>query len=124
MRGARWPTHMIRVTAQMKEDIDLWLSFLQDFNGISFWRDRLLIEAELQVCSDATGGMGFGVYFWGRWCAEPWPDNWKLDGITSDLTFLKLLPIVVAVHMWVPEFINSSVRFWCDNLAIVHIINS
>lgn len=63
----------------------------------------MLVEAELQVCSDAAGGFGFEVYFQGQWCAHPWPEDWKEKGITCDLTFFKLFPIVMAVHILVPN---------------------
>lgn len=34
---------------------------LESFNGASFLRDDLLLEAEVQVHSDTTGSVGFGV---------------------------------------------------------------
>ncbi|XP_053159256.1 uncharacterized protein LOC128347934 [Hemicordylus capensis] len=34
-----------------------------------------------------------------------------------------LFPIVVAVHIWADQFCNSAMRFWCDNVATVQVIN-
>lgn len=36
---------------------------------------------------------------------------------------LGFFPILVAVHIWATEFANAAVKFWCDNLAVVHIVN-
>lgn len=41
----------------------------------------------------------------------------------KDLTFFELFPLVAAVHIWAEQFANCSVRFWCDNQAVVHVVN-
>ncbi|XP_053143317.1 uncharacterized protein LOC128341176 isoform X1 [Hemicordylus capensis] len=123
VKGVRCGHHRIRVTAPMWADLRLWASFLESYNGVSFWRDSLLLEVVLQVQSDAAGGSGFGVYFRGRWCAERWPAAWVASGATRDLTFLEFFPIVVAIHLWADLFRNHTVRFWCDNQATVQVIN-
>lgn len=51
MAGLRLSHHWVQVSAGMRADLLVWLQFLQDFNGISFWRTDLLLEAELQICS-------------------------------------------------------------------------
>ena len=45
-------------------------------------------------------------------------------GIMRDLTFLELFPIVGAVWLWGEQWANSVVTFWCDNQAVIHIVNS
>lgn len=37
---------------------------------------------------------------------------------------LELFPIVLAVELWGTEFRDRRVRFHCDNLGVVHAINS
>ncbi|XP_053112584.1 uncharacterized protein LOC128327611 isoform X5 [Hemicordylus capensis] len=122
--GVRAPHHRVRITEGVRADLALWEAFLTDFNGVAFWRQDRLLETDLQVHSDAAGGIGFGVCFRGRWCSARWPMEWVRRGIARDLTFLELFPIVVAVHIWSAEFANSSVLFWCDNLAVVQIVNT
>ncbi|XP_067323909.1 uncharacterized protein [Anolis sagrei] len=122
--GASAPHHHIRVTLAIKADLRIWLQFLRHFNGISFWRQELMIKDALKVSSDASGAIGFGVYFNGHWCAERWPDDWHRLKITSDLTFLEFFPILVAVSLWGESFANSTVHFWCDNMATVQVINT
>ncbi|XP_054843457.1 uncharacterized protein LOC129335043 [Eublepharis macularius] len=124
MSKASKPNHRIRITRDMRADIQVWEDFLGSFNGVSFWREDVLLEAELQVTSDASGSTGFGVYFRGHWCAEQWPAEWAGQGLTRDLTFLEFFPILVAVCLWGKDLANHSVHFWCDNMAVVQVVNS
>lgn len=78
----------------------VWLEFLREFNGISFWREELKLKSDFQVQSDASGSLGFGLYFKGRWAAGQWPETWQAAGIMADLTFLELFPIVRALWLW------------------------
>lgn len=55
--------HRVRVTTGMKQDLQVWLSFLEGFNGIAFWHEEVCLEVELQVHSDATGSLGLEIYF-------------------------------------------------------------
>lgn len=66
---------MAQVMASVRAVLQVWQQFLASFNGISFWREDLRIEAELQVMSDASGSVGLGVYFRDHWCAEEWPEE-------------------------------------------------
>lgn len=68
--GLHMPHHRDRVTGEIRADLAVWETFLARFNGIQFWRDDLRIETELQVVSDASGSLGFGVMFRNHWCAE------------------------------------------------------
>lgn len=123
LRGVTSPHHRIRVTGKIKADLCMWQNFLIDFNGISFWRQTRLLEASLQISSDASGSVGFGVYFQGRWCAQRWPSSWFESGLTRDLTFLEFFPLVVAVNLWPADLQNQVVKFWCDNQAVVQVVN-
>ena len=124
MAGLKRPLHRARVTQGMKEDLKVWMQFLAGFNGISFWRSERSVQVEFQVHSDAAGAHGFGIYHRGKWCAGSWPEAWQEDGITRDLTFLEFFPIVGALWLWAEEWADSVVCFWCDNEAVVCIINS
>lgn len=56
MTGALRPHHKVRVSAEMREDMRTWQQFLEDFNGVSFWREEKLFEAELQVHLNGPAG--------------------------------------------------------------------
>ena len=99
MSGLRRPMHKTRVTRGMREDLMVWEQFLEQFNGVSFWRSEISLKADNQVNSDAAGAQGFRIYFRGRWCAGTWPEEWHQQGITRDLTFLEFFPIVGALWL-------------------------
>lgn len=117
------PHHHVRVTEGLRADISVWLEFLSQFNGVSMWQTPMPLEDTLQVHSDAAGSLGFGVFFDNRWCAQRWPTSWANSGILRDLTFLELFPILVAVCLWREHFKDRKVLFWCDNQAVVRVIN-
>lgn len=78
----------------------------------------------MQITSYASGSVGFGVYFWGHWCAEEWPREWLESEIVRDLTFLEFFPLLVALHIWGGDLANRTVHFWSDNLAVVQVVNT
>ena len=61
------PNYYIRLNREVKEDLNLWLSFLSNFNGKSFFlEDTWLNSPKLGQFTDASGALGFGN----------WPSNW------------------------------------------------
>ena len=50
--------------------------------------------------------------------------DWCDAGITENITFLELFPIVVALYIWGDQLKNKKIKFFCDNMSVVHIINS
>lgn len=80
------------------------------------------LEVELQVHSGAIGKMGLGIFWNGRWSGEKWPVSWVESELVIDLKFLEFFSILVAVFE--QRTSNRIVKFWCDNKAVVHFINS
>lgn len=125
--GLTKPHHHLRITSDMKKDLQLWLEFFSEFNGISVFHDRFWVSNEdLQLFTDSAGGsnLGFGAYFAGKWSYGAWPDSWVEQGITEDITVLELFPLLVSLHIWGDELQNKKILFRVDNLAVVHIVNS
>ena len=116
----------LRITADMKKDLELWVQFFQNFNGISVFHDRFWVSNEdLQLYTDSAGGpdLGFGAYFAGKWAQGTWPQAWVECGITSNITVLELFPLLVSLHIWNNELRNKKIVFRVDNMAVVHIVN-
>lgn len=63
--GITRPHQQIRVTRNMREDLQTSQKFLVSFNGVSFLWEELKEKAELQVLTDAAVSLGFGIYFVG-----------------------------------------------------------
>jgi len=64
MCGIKKKSHFIRVTHNMKEDIRMWLIFLDKFNGTChFGRDLWISNKELDLFPDSAGSKNLGVVF-------------------------------------------------------------
>ena len=57
-----------KVTAGVRQDLLVWIQFLEEFNRVSFGPSERNLRADFQVQTDATGLLGFGIYFMGRLC--------------------------------------------------------
>jgi hypothetical protein len=53
----------------------------------------------IQLFTNSAGGQyrDFDIYFQGKWAQHCWPKEWAENGMLSDITFLELFPVVVAI---------------------------
>lgn len=120
---AKQPHHRIRITAAMRDDLGVWKEFLQDFNGRSLMLSKAWVDSEaLALYTDAAANSGYGAFFEGHWVSGSWPNNWLLQD-APDITVKELFPIVLALQLWARQFTNQKVIMFCDNQAVVQIIN-
>lgn len=127
MSGISNPRHHIRLTASIKEDIRLWSLFLDCFNGKFYFPDSDWISnVDMELFTDSAGSAfgGCASYLHPNWAFFPWPSYWLGCDILKDITFLELLPIVLAFHLWYAIFANKKIILHVDNKALVHILNS
>ena len=59
---------------EARQDIAWWLKFLPSWNGRAiipgpFWTKT----ADLELFTDASGAVGYGIYYMGHWIANSWP---------------------------------------------------
>ena len=79
--------------------MQVWLSFLQNFNGKTFfYTEQWDSQSSVELFSDAAGSKGYGAIFGKHWFFGAWPDTWK----HLNITFLEFFPIVIALRIWVP----------------------
>ena len=74
----------------------------------------------LELYTNSTGGanLGCGVYFEGKWHFYSGRKQ-----ILSDITFLELVPIFLAICLWKFQFTGMRIKLSCDNQAVVQILN-
>ena len=112
--------YKINLTKETKKDLRVWLKFLEDYNGKTFFMDEILLSSEsLHLFTDAAQEFGFGAVFGQKWFYGNWPLAWK----EYNIVILELFPIVLALEVWGKYLENRTVCIHCDNLALVHIIN-
>lgn len=122
--GVACSRHTIRLSAEIKGDLRVWVSFLAEFNRELLWPIPSASNSQLQLFTDAAGSTGFGAFFQGEWCVAQWPPEWRGKGFTRNLLLLELFPIIVAVELWGAVLANRAIVFWCDNLGVVQAINN
>ena len=118
--GIRRPTHLIRLTRTVKADLKLWLEFLTNYNGKSFFLDfHWLSSTHLHLYTDASGSLGYGAVFGRKWLYGPWPANWT----SKNIIVLKMFPIVISMILWAAELADKFIIFHTDNQALSEVIN-
>lgn len=125
MAGVSHPNHFIRVTKAVKEDIDMWLVFLDLFNGYCNFADATwLSDSDLHLFTDSAGAKhGCAAYLEPHWCYFTWPVCWHDKDIIRDITCLELIPIVLAFLTWSSKLSNMKIILHTDNQALVSVLN-
>ena len=118
-RGIRRPHFKIRLNKDAKSDLIVWLSFLEQYNGRTFFLDERMSASRYEITSDAAGSKGYGALFKTHWFYGSWPESWQ----SLNITVLELFPIVIALHIWGDQLADKCVTFVTDNAALVDIIN-
>ena len=114
----------VRIKRTIRLDLKVWKIFLTDFNGISMIHDyNWLSNHDVQLFTDSSGSIGWGIYFNGKYCQGRWTDYFYKNGLNKDITLLELFPIVMAVFVFGEYLANKRIRFLCDNEACVEILN-
>lgn len=118
--GVRHAHYRIRVTTETKQDLRIWETFLDSFNGKSFFLEEAWSTSHtMHFYTDAAQSSGYGLIFGKHWAYGTWPDAWKAHNIC----FLEFFPIVIALSTWCTELRNKRVLFFTDNESVVHVIN-
>ena len=113
--------HPIRLNTEFHLDLQWWFQFLSSWNGVAFWLFPGMAAApDLVVTADASGSLGFGAYFRGEWFSG----SWTTSQFSQSIAYKELFPVVIAAHLWGPQWARHYVLFRSDNEAVVHILNS
>ena len=120
--GLSKPFHHKRVSDEMVQDLIMWKQFLVSHNGITMMLPNEWLDNEsLNFFTDSSGSIGFGIIFENAWIAAAWPDNLIIP--RTNIAFLELFPIVMAILIWGPSLQNKRIVFNCDNLSVVNMIS-
>ncbi|XP_061187278.1 uncharacterized protein LOC133195456 isoform X1 [Saccostrea echinata] len=110
----------ITIDQECKQDMFLWLTFLEKYNGKTMFLDEKFLSSNiLQLYTDAAQSKGFAGIYKTQWFYGSFPENWKSLNIMT----LEFYPIVLAVAIWGRLFANHSILFFTDNEALVSVIN-
>ena len=120
------PHHHIQVNAEIKKDLTMWEEFLN--HPMAYCRPFLDFESVLKVdevamTSDAAKSdkLGFAAVCQDSWTYGSW------DGFVKkfdpSIEYLELYGVLVGVLNWLHRFRNRRIILFCDNQAVVAMIN-
>ena len=121
------PHHHVKVSIENKKDLLVWKQFLLQPEAYSHpFMDSIVLNAvEIDMFSDASRNfnLGFGAY-----CGSEWSwGQWNYDFCTKvdpSIEYLELFAVLIAVLNWDKLFENRRIVLFCDNEAVVHMINN
>ena len=112
------PQGRISLDADFFRDINWFRQFIDSFNGIT------KIHSPASACKDLyvdASLQGIGAYFEQQvyWCAIP--ECYKLS---LSIVHYEMLNVMVAFRVWGPQWQDESIKVYCDNAAVVSILNT
>ena len=107
----------MRISAEMKADMDWWSTFAHTWNGrATFLESTWTPSPAFQLFTDASDS-GFGCFWQGRWRAG----TWTLQQRKRDIQWRELFAVLVAATAWGPHWTSKRLLVHCDNRAVVDI---
>lgn len=128
------PHYHIRLTGENRLDLGVWRRFLaQDQAVLRPFVDFQTHPKSKKViwASDAAKApqLGYAACFWDEKTRSVFYafDQWEtglLEIYDPSIQFLELLAVTVGVILFTEKVINSTVDLWCDNQAVVQMIEN
>ena len=119
--------HHLPVTKEMKSDLQVWAGFLDQPDGfcrpfVDF--DRLDPEVT-DFYTDASGNpdLGAGGHCGSSWFILQWDHDYFAE-FDPSIDYLELYALTIGIKLWLHRFRNKRITVFCDNLGVVHMINS
>ena len=120
--------HHLRVTKEMRMDLELWKTFLLDqavyatpFINIE---DNILSK-EIDWYTDASANpkLGAGGYSGSNWFILQWEEK-TLKKFNLSINYLELFAVAVAIFNWIGKYRNRHIIIFCDNMSVVQMLNN
>ena len=58
-----------------------------------------------------------------EWAYFQWPESWWESEVLRDITFLEMVPVLLAVFLWGRRLSNCKILLYIDNEALVSVLN-
>ena len=108
--------HYVHLNGAARAELAWWNTFLKIWNGAGMVPPS---TPTYVVTSDASGGWGSAAIFNNLWFQLEWPSQWADKTIAPK----ELVPIVIAMALWGPQWAGEKVCALCDNMAVVCAVN-
>ena len=122
------PHHHLRIKPEIKKDLEMWSTFLQ--HPTCYSRPFLDFDVtnnatEISMFSDASRNrrLGFGSICQDSWTYLQWDEVFMIKNDPS-IEYVELFAVLVSVKNWLDRFRNQRIVLFCDNQAVVSMINN
>jgi hypothetical protein len=116
--------HSVYLSEACKEDMYMWNTLLEEWNGVSmFHMGEFISSVDLSIFTDSSSIVGFGGYY--REKEEGFLDGWDNHPVpvTPDaMSYRELYPIIVSCAVWGKCWKRKRIKFMCDNQGTVAIL--
>ena len=125
--------HHVTVDREFKFDCQMWLTFLECVSEnkqllcrpfIDF-ESKSVTARELNFFTDASKKetYGFGAIYKQEWTCGIWEEGF-IQKYDPSIEYLELYAVCIGVFCWGKDITNTRVINFCDNQAVVHMINN
>lgn len=112
--------HHLRLSKEIRADIQWWLHFAHRWNGTSFFLEHQWTPSPaFQLYTDASQ-LGYGCYWQGHWLNG----TWDRHHMKRDIQWKELFAILIAANAWGSQWSGKRLLVHCDNHAVVDIWRS
>ena len=120
--------HHIKLTKEMKMDLELWTTFL---NHPSIYA-RSFMDLNVQITSEdvdfytdasANPNLGCGGICGRNWFILQWNESF-VKKYKPSINYLELYALTMGISLWIHKFQNKRISIFCDNMSVVQMVNN
>ena len=121
--------HHVRIDEEFKQDCQVWKRFLDEKRFTAVCRpfvdlSNSISATTLNFYSDASLSLelGFGATYNDQWTFGQWPKGF-INDFKPNIEYAELYAFLVVVYIWSSQLSNKRVVIFCDNQAVVAMVN-
>ena len=125
------PPHHVAVDREFRFDCEIWRLFLTNHRDSALCRPMIDLEVtfnakQLDFYSDTSAAeiLGFGAVFEDMWIFVQWEKGYIRQKPTPSIEYLELYALTAAVLTWGNLLQNRRITIFCDNMAVVAMVNN
>ena len=123
--------HHINLDAEFKADCKIWIKFLDNESSktinqpmVGLWAPaKTSTEINFYSDSSAAKNLGYGCVFQNNWIHGIWEPGY-IKCFKPSIEYLELFALCTGVLTWESQLRNCRIILFCDNQAVVQMVNS
>ena len=124
--GATEQYHHLRVTREMRMDLEMWKCFL--VHPSAFCRsfidfDDSITSEKINFYTDASGSYSMGGMCNDQWMIMKWPETF-IQNCKPTIQYLEMYALLAGIIAWIHNYKNRTVTIFCDNQNVVNMIKN